>query len=184
MSELVNVENTYKISKKEEVKLNKVVYTILSLITVMLLISGCGTTAKTTESTSPPPQLSKEPSNASWDEIPANQEPSNPSQTVLAYFDSLEKGDFPTAKKYLSKASQTKISDESLKALALEYKHNRKNVRIWNENKRDDVSRIKYLYNKISDDTIVEEVIYLVLEEGVWKITHDTPKLDSTDEKN
>ncbi len=163
--------------------MNRFIIMIISLITVLLFISGCNTTTKSTVSRNLPSQQIKDNSE-SWDAIPTDKQPSTPSEAVLKYFDSLEKGDISSAKTCLSKAYQEQISDESLKAQSLEYKHNRKNLRIWKESIKEDVSMVNYLYNKVSDDTIIEEVIYVVLEEGIWKINLDTPNPNPFKEKN
>lgn len=146
------------------------------LITVCLLIAlalqGCDTSSK--ETVSP----SQEKFNTTGDsnfELDIKTKPTTPTIGLLNYFSALEEENIEEVKSCLSTETLTGISDNSLKQLASDTKKTKTNFRVHREMKKGNVAKVKYLYNKIDGEEIIEDILYLKLENGEWKVSLQTP---------
>lgn len=149
---------------------------IIILLVTALVTEGCSVK----QNTETPANQRSSSSVVAEDDTTANTDKPKlfvtPTVIVLNYFTALEQGDIPGVKLCLSKASLTKLSDDNLSDMAEETGKSRKNFQILKETVKGNDAKLVYLYNQVSDDSLTEDVIYLIKENDQWKINLAAPK--------
>lgn len=146
---------------------------VITIIT--LLISGCSQGSKSSSVNNTELPSSSSPAPVEYEPDPNDPALNTPTVIVLDYFAGLEQGNISDVKNYLSKGSLSKLSDEQLIAMAKDLKTTKHNFRIWKEQTKGNISQVRYMYNLTTNDAIEDDTIYLVSENGKWKITLSTP---------
>lgn len=147
----------------------------LVIMMITLLVSGCSQGSKSSSVNNIESPSSSSPAPVEYEPDPNDPALNTPTAVVLNYFASLEQASIPDVKNYLSKNSLSKLSDEELIAMAKELQTTKHNFRIWTDKTKSDISQVHYMYNLTANDTIEDDIVYLVLENGKWKISLSTP---------
>lgn len=154
----------------------------LVIMIITLLVSGCSHGSKSSSVNNAESSSSSLPAPVEYEPNPDDPALNTPTAVVLDYFASLEQGNMSSVKNHLSKDSLSKLSDEQLIATAKELRTTKHNFRVWVEKTKGNVSQVSYMYNLIKNDVIEDDIVYLVSEDGKWKISLSEPNPNPFDE--